>query len=541
VHKIGQAFQSFVTALEKQQTEYDLGSERIISDLGKVTGKKFVVGSASYSTVVIPPLTENLNRKTFELLKSFAANGGKLVLFSEPKYIDGMESSELSAFVNQTTGTTVKGQWPDNDFADKYSGAQVKFKGVAGGTLYHQTRILDDGKLIFMVNSDLGSESSGTVICNGASVSELNTLTGEIKPYYFEKGEETVIKFRLPPAGSLLLFVHDLQTGETARPELASREDTVAIALPVVAKRISDNVMMIDFCDLTLGDKTEKDLHVFTANDRLFRHHGFKNGNPWNTSVQYKRNIVDRDTFGTGTGFSATYRFTVKDKFDMASVKVVAERPGQWKVSLNGVELMHIEGEWWLDRSFGVYNADGIRTGENELTVEMTPMKLSGEIEPVYIKGNFDVEPSGKGWVIRKPGGLLTTGNWTQMGLPFYSDKVSYSTKVAVAGKDGRYYFVAKDWKGTVAEVHVNGTKAGLIAFPPYEADITDYMAEGENTVDFIITGSLRNLLGPHHRNPPVGFASPWNWRYVEKYPPGKDYSLYEYGLNSNFAILNRK
>ena len=38
----------------------------------------------------------------------------------------------------------------------------------------------------------------------------------------------------------------------------------------------------------------------------------FKNGNPWNTSVQFRTNIVDRDTFGVNTGFTATYHFTLK-------------------------------------------------------------------------------------------------------------------------------------------------------------------------------------------------------------------------------------
>ena len=73
---------------------------------------------------------------------------------------------------------------------------------------------------------------------------------------------------------------------------------------------------MIDFCDLELGGEITKDLNNFYAADKVFRYYGFNNGNPWNTSVQFRTNTVDRDTFGVNTGFTATYHFTVKGKFD---------------------------------------------------------------------------------------------------------------------------------------------------------------------------------------------------------------------------------
>ena len=44
--EIGTNFQAFVTTLEKNQVEYDLGSENIIKDLGKVENGRFIVGNA---------------------------------------------------------------------------------------------------------------------------------------------------------------------------------------------------------------------------------------------------------------------------------------------------------------------------------------------------------------------------------------------------------------------------------------------------------------------------------------------------------------
>ena len=116
---------------------------------------------------------------------------------------------------------------------------------------------------------------------------------------------------------------------------------------------------------------TTRDLHFSQAADQAFKAFGFANGNPWNTSVQYKRNILDRDTFQSG-GFKATYRFKVNEAFDYGSMRLVAERPQLFKVKINGTEVKPIPGEWWLDRSFGVYDiARWVRNGTNELEVRV--------------------------------------------------------------------------------------------------------------------------------------------------------------------------
>jgi len=48
--------------------------------------------------VIIPPMTENLNRETFKLLKEFINTGGELIAFSKPTLVDGQESAELERF-----------------------------------------------------------------------------------------------------------------------------------------------------------------------------------------------------------------------------------------------------------------------------------------------------------------------------------------------------------------------------------------------------------------------------------------------------------
>ena len=176
---------------------------------------------------------------------------------------------------------------------------------------------------------------------------------------------------------------------------------------------------------------------------------------------------------------------------------------------------------------------------DNVVTVKASPMKIHAEIEPVYILGDFSVDPAAKGWYISAPKGLLTTGSWLNQGMPFYSWGVTYTGEYSIKEKSGKYKVILSDWKGTVSEVFADDKKVAVIAFPPYEADITAFINPGINKIGVRVIGSLRNLQGPFHNNPPTGLASPGNWRNVKNYPAGSEYSLYDYGLMKVFELQN--
>jgi hypothetical protein len=544
VAQIGQAFQSFVTKLEKSQVEYDLGSESIIKTMGMISQKKLVIGQAAYSRVIIPPMTENLDLNTYKLLERFVSHGGTLIAFSIPTLVEGAQSEGLKEFFAGNQGKIIVADQLTPEILTKYfSNPDCNFFNVTGGALYHQTRKLADGQLVFLVNSSLSEEVNGTFKTTGSDAVELNTLTGEQQGYANQTdGNRVSIGFSLPPAGSLLLFIPMVSTGGIPKPVQAVKYTKMEQTSPLRVTRNEDNALMIDFCDLLLGNESSKDIHVFTAADKIYKFHGFKNGNPWNTSVQFKTNIVDRDTFGVRSGFTVAYHFTVMGKFDYSSIKAVVERPQLWNVELNGREIKPEEGKWWLDRNFSVFNIGTlVKEGENTITLKVSPMKIHAEVEPVYVLGNFSVEPAAKGFVIRTPQTILSKGSWLSQGLPFYSHGITYSKEFTVEKPEGKYAIALGDWKGTIAEVRVNGQPSGVIGFPPYQAEITGMIKPGINKVDIEIIGSNRNLLGPHHNKPAEGISSPGMWRNIKTYPAGKDYRMFDYGLMEDFVLLNGK
>jgi hypothetical protein len=538
--EIGLSFQAFVTQLEKNQVEYDLGSENMVKDIGSVKSGKFIIGQGSYSTVVIPPMTENLDKATFKLVSKLVAGGGKLVCFSRPSLIDGAQNEILEKFL-ETNKEKIHFETSLNpEIISKYfSNHVLSFSDLKGGQLYHHRRTLSDGQVIFMVNSSLDESLTGSLNAKGADAIELNTITGAIKGYPVKMEEGNLnFTFDLPPAGSLLLYIPNVKQTNFDVPEKPGSFEAIPNA-DMTVTRDDENVLPIEFCDLQIGDEITKDLHTFYAADKVYKYYGFSNGNPWNTSVQFKTRTVDRDKFDANTGFTATYHFIIKSGVDFTGIKAVVERPYLWSVTVNGTEVKAEEGKWWLDRELGVFNIEKIvRKGDNTISVKVSPMKIHAEIEPVYILGNFSVNPAEKGWIIVPAVKKLTAGSWKQQGMPFYSQGVTYSKDYKIEELKGKYLVSLNNWEGTIAEVIVNNEPAGVIAFPPYQNDITKFIKQGDNKVEVKVIGSLKNLLGPHFNNPAPGLVGPWHFRNVKSYPAGKDYQLLDYGLMEEFSLL---
>ena len=125
-------------------------------------------------------------------------------------------------------------------------------------------------------------------------------------------------------------------------------------------------------------------------------------------------------------------------------------------------------------------------------------------------------------------------------GMPFYGTTVAYSKEFSIPKLSGRYIVKAGDWKGAAIDIWVNGKKAGSIGWIPWELDITGSLAEGNNTVELRITGSLKNTLGYHHVIQSGWIDSPWSWNQApEKQPSGSEYQFLLTGLTGDFDLIN--
>ena len=520
--QIGNAFQEFVTNLTHNQVEYDIGSENIIRDHGKVEGKRFVVGRRFYDLVILPPGTENLDSRTAQLIRQFLGAGGRLSSYvTGPLYVDGAPGG---------LSITQSGAEPVN--------ADVKNHE---GFLLHQRRRLQDAELWFFVNSSLEAAASATVRVPAKSIEKLDLITGRTAPYP-ATGAEGWVEFSvaLPPAGSLLVAAKNTPGPMPAALPVPTGQP-VAPSSPVTVRRAVPNALRIDYCDLTLNGTTSKGVYFFKASSDVFKAYGFPEGDPWNTAVQYRTSILDRNRFAADSGFEATYWFDVAEGVNIASLEAVVERPPLWKVSVNGDAVQAQPGKWWLDVDFGVYPIGKlVKPGRNSIKLAARPMSVHNELEPVHIIGDFGVAAQDRGFKI-VPASALKLGPWKDQNLPFYSDTVSYSQQFNLE-RGASYKVALGKWEGTVAEVRVNGKSAGIVGWQPYEAPIDGLVNSGSNVIEVLVTGSLKNLLGPHHGNISRGLVSPANVRNgPETMPPGARYDLLPYGLIEDFHVVRMR
>jgi hypothetical protein len=558
IDQIGSQFQSLLMSLERAQVEYDLGSEDIIARNGSADGPWLVVGRRRYRTIVLPPRTENLNAKTVDLLESCLKAGATVLCCSQPpERVDGRASSR-GMDVSKLAG------WKQVDAAALSSkllkrsddGFAIERDANDHGLLFHHRRQLADGQLLFLVNTSMDSPSRGTIRSPARGIEQWCPTTGRVLPYHFtttERGAKA--RFELSPCGSLLLLLSN--EPKPSAPNGPARIVRFKAVSPPRIRRLDDNVLVLDYLDLTTGGQTTKSAHCRQATRQLFIRNGFS-GNPWFESVQFADEHIRRK-FPPESGFEATYRFVIATQVP-ERLQFVLERPDLYKdITCNGVPVAAIPGAWWLDRSFGRIDIHtAAQVGENTVTIKASPFTVFHELEPAYVLGNFSLQPAENGFVIapetpmrletsttqrtaQPKGSDLQPQGWNAQGHPFYSTGVAYVEEFDVSQPTGRYFVELSDWLGSVAKVSVNGKSAGYIAWRPWEYEVSELIRPGHNQVEIIVIGTLRNTLGPFHAGPPRGVVMPnyFNQAPASGPPPGRQYNTIAYGLFRPFVLKN--
>lgn len=537
---MGNRFQKLVMSLEMAQVEYDIGCEDILARHGSYRVRRLKVGKRAYRAVVLPPHTENLNSSTVALLDELVAGGGTVLLCGEPpNLIDGRPARERGGEISVGWERVDPDELPAVLSRLTTDGFRVERSPGDRGILFHHRRRLDDGEILFLVNTSDEAPSSGTVVSPGRGVEKWDLETGRARPIAFRGSPGGVeLPFELPPCGSLLVFL----SWEPREPAPARNVVTRMVAPlgPPATRRLGANVLTLDYVDVTAGGETLEKTYVYRAAQFAFQKNGMDR-NPWDSAVQFRDEFITRQ-FPRDSGFKVTYRFTVEKKVP-ETLFVVVERPDLYTVKLNDVKLVAGAGSWWLDRSFGKLEArSAAKVGENRLELVASPFTICHEIEAAYVLGDFGVKAADSGFVI-VPEQKLKLGPWKDQLLPLYGAGVAYLETFELTLPLGRYRVKLPSWYGSVARVIANGRNAGIIEAPPYERDVTPYLKEGKNTIEVVVIGTLKNTLGPHHAGTRLGSAWPGMFhRAPQGGPPaGLTYATVGYGLMQPFVLVEER
>jgi hypothetical protein len=543
--EIGDGFFNLLMALETAQIEYDLGCEDVLARHGALAGEiknspertsrtELKVGQRIYRKIVIPPMVETLNARTTELLEH--CTGSLWLGTSSWHRVDGKavqptrplpeRVATLEFYVRDLPEKLRTEMRKESVFIDR-----VNDQGI----LFHMRRQLDDGQLLFLANTSPEQRARGIVLTGLKGVECWNLETGAVEPYAFAKVDDGIsARFDLPPSGSLLLFVS--KTPREPDRTILTEPKAIAATGALESRRQGPNVLTLDYVDVTAGGETRTNQYFYQANQFAWQKNGMGR-NPWDSAVQFKDELISK-RFPEQSGFSASYHFTLQGEVPK-DLAIVIERPDLYRITCNGRPVSARRGDWWLDKAFGrIALASLAQPGENLVTVKARPFTMYHELEPAYLLGSFSLKPATRGFVIM-PDQPLRLGKWNEQGHPFFSGEAAYRQQFNLEKPSGRYRVTLPSWYGSVARVRVNGKESGFISAPPWECDVTKQLKTGNNTVEVVVIGTLKNLLGPHHGNQRLGSAWPAMFQNGAKDgpPPGTGYSTVGYGLFEPFVL----
>ncbi|MBN2022333.1 MAG: hypothetical protein JW809_06020 [Pirellulales bacterium] len=407
IHRLGNSFQDLVNRLERVQAEYDMGCENILAREGSVRAEggraALVVGRRAYDLVILAPFTETLNAETMELLEKYVAAGGRVVSCGpSPAWVDGRESPQGAklaeaaswklATVDEAVAAAVERTQADGLTIQRAEGDR--------GILHHHRRRLDDGEILFLVNTSITDPTAGRIESAAQGFEQWDLETGDIRGYPFATGEAGVkADFTLPPCGSLLVFLSNKPCPPgPAEPKVVK---TLRPTKPAAIRRAGPNVLTLDYVDVSAGGESLQNVYFREAQQFAFRKNGMDR-NPWDNEVQLRDSLITK-TFPPESGFEATYRFTIEGDVP-AGLSIVIERPDLYTIACNGQPVSAAPNQWWLDRAFGVIDLAGVaKPGANEVTVKVAPFTIWHELEPAYVLGEFSLRPTDAGFVIEPP------------------------------------------------------------------------------------------------------------------------------------------
>jgi hypothetical protein len=198
-------------------------------------------------------------------------------------------------------------------------------------------------------------------------------------------------------------------------------------------------------------------------------------------------------------------------------------------VKVNGTPISFLASKRWKDPHIRAVSIEkAAKAGANTITIAAHPFDVRMELENVYLSGNFKVEAEDRGFRLAAPA-PLRLGSWAAQGYPFYASAMRYETEVSTS--KGTLRVDLGDWQGSVAEILVDGKRAGVLGWQPWRAEVP--VSAGRHTVAVRVVSTPRNLFGPfHNRTKPRMRAWPAAWAdFPEHQPAGAQYDVLDYGL----------
>ena len=505
-------FDDLTELLNAEKILHHYGDEVLMAKYGEVEGKTLKVAKCSYQTVLLPKVI-NLDTTTVKLLTEFAENGGNIYSIGDlPVYESGRVTEKL-----EKLNTYIKKIDSIEELVD--CEPQVKLVSISANgencsNIHSNVKDTKDGeKLLYIINNT--KETVETVVeIEGEFVPYIMDLLAETEeiPQISYKNGKTVFPFVFAEYGSAIV---KLKSGKAENIK-NSETEYVKLQKEFEISASDKNAITLDKCKYRInGGEWQDELAVILLHSKALA----------------LREACDVEM---------QFEFNIAEKFDFDTVEFCMEDPQKFEIQINGEVFAFEDNGEFIDHSIRKTNIGRyLKLGVNKINLSyrfvqsddvyyakftkgihesvLNKLTYDTELESVYLIGDFGVSMAedyrlgerkclhgGKTFALTAPRKTVDISNITPQNFWFYSGVMELSQNVNITKEQGKAYKIAfRNLNAPAAEIYVNGIRAGIMAFAPFELDITDLLKEGENKITVAMLSGNRNLLGPHHK--PMG------------------------------------
>lgn len=521
-----QHYEDLCRMLTGGQIDFDYGDEEMMSRLSRVEkredGTVLRVGMAAYKTIVVSG-AETLRGSTYRLLKDFLAAGGKVIFAGDlPTHVNAEISDEIVTLASMDGAVRV----PFNRDAlirairtpGGFSLRVTDGDGIDQTAICAQARYDDDtGNLyVALLNTQYDvagknlrlvlSDDAGGFLSQAAYAQEWSLADGQRYNVALATTEpEIVLNFDIEPAGEKIFVFNPVQDETLPMKKTAACTRTEIYTGPYAYRLEEQNVCVLDFAEYRFQEGEWQPAKEVLKVDQSLRdlvgieHRSGAMLQPWYSKLN------DDQVYG-----EATLRFTFyADVVPEGACFLAVERPDLCHYTLNGTELTcENPDDFWIDICFKKLSVPAglIQCGKNEIVMK-TAFRRTTNIEAIYLVGDFGVAIQGHTSTLAELPAQIGQGELKDYHLPFYTGGISYlipASAFPTVEPGQRVVLRAKHFKASLAKVGAAGENGQrILAWNPYEADITDYVQAGRG-VEVTLVPSRRNMFGPLHMVPEV-------------------------------------
>ncbi len=493
--KLQAQYESVLHTLCDAQVDFDYGDEEQLGRLGSIKDGRLQVGKASYGVVVVAGL-KTIRSTTLSLLKAFRQAGGRVVIVDElPTYVDALPSSTAVnevldgcaccdvAHLVQTMGVK-----PSLSITDANGNA------ITG--VYLQTNAEND--CVHYMLLDVQRTTDRTIYIGPRPYDYLecwDPRTGEVTLLCDDRSK--TVKWELPVGGELLLTARATNNGYETVEQTEYRRLTNTTLPDTFAYRLTEpNVCLLNRAAFAVGDEPlSEPTEILKIDDILHERfdvlpRGGEMIQPWfrkRFGMEEEHNDVP-----------LTMHFSFTAEYLPAHVRLAVETPEQFTIALNGREdaLTRLPQEQWVDPCFAIFELDRavLCEGNNTITLK-TSFNGASNLENIFLLGEFGVRVEGTSVCLTTMPERLAVGDISTQGFPFYGAGMVY--KIPCPQGEGSLK-LKLDGKGAACYA-VRGSKDAVVAFPPYEVDMT---ADRGNEIEVEYVFTRFNTFGPLHQKP---------------------------------------